>query len=56
MSEAAYVMVTAAFNEAEFTERTIKGVVGQTAKPMKWVIVDDFSTDETAEIVRAYAE
>src|SRR5438045_8576216 len=50
-----YVLVTAARNEAEFIELTIKSVVAQTVRPLKWVIVSDGSTDGTDEIVKAYA-
>jgi len=50
-----YVLVTAARNEAEFIELTIKSVVAQTARPLRWVIVSDGSTDGTDEIVKSYA-
>jgi glycosyltransferase involved in cell wall biosynthesis len=36
-------------------EETIKAVVGQTVKPLKWVIVNDGSTDGTGDIARRYA-
>jgi glycosyltransferase involved in cell wall biosynthesis len=50
-----YVIVTPARNEAQFLELTIKSVVAQTVKPVKWVIVSDGSTDGTDEIVKRYA-
>src|SRR5271166_3186160 len=50
-----YVLITAARNEAEFIELTIKSVVSQTARPLKWVIVSDGSTDGTDDIVSKYA-
>ena len=50
-----YVLITPARNEAAFIEQTIQAMVGQTAKPTKWVIVSDGSTDETDEIVSRYA-
>ncbi len=50
-----YVLVTPARNEAEFIEGTIKSVVAQTVRPLKWVIVSDGSTDGTDEIVKKYA-
>jgi len=50
-----YVLVTAARNEAEYIDLTIKSVVAQTVRPVKWVIVDDGSTDGTDRIVATYA-
>lgn len=49
-----YVLVTPARNEEAFLEKTIESMVRQTVLPLKWVIVDDGSTDTTAEIVRRY--
>jgi biofilm PGA synthesis N-glycosyltransferase PgaC len=49
-----YVLITPARNEAKFIERTIRSVVGQTVRPVKWVIVSDGSTDGTDDIVRRY--
>ncbi|HWG21597.1 MAG TPA: glycosyltransferase family 2 protein [Terracidiphilus sp.] len=51
----AYVLVTPARNEARFIESTIQAVVAQTAKPLKWAIVSDGSTDGTDDIVSRYA-
>lgn len=51
----AYVIITPARNEAAFIELTLKSVVAQTVKPLKWVIVSDGSTDGTDEIVGRYA-
>jgi glycosyltransferase involved in cell wall biosynthesis len=50
-----YVLVTPARNEEAFIELTIRSVVGQTARPARWLIVSDGSTDRTDEIVRQYA-
>ena len=49
------VLVTPAHNEAAFVERTIRSVIGQRAKPIKWIIVSDGSTDGTNEILQRYA-
>ena len=46
-----YVLITPARNEAAFIELTLKSVISQTARPLKWVIVSDGSTDGTDEIV-----
>ena len=50
-----YVLITPARNEAAFIAQTIESVLAQTARPVKWVIVSDGSTDGTDEIVRQYA-
>lgn len=50
-----YVLITPARNEAAFIELTLKSVVAQTAKPLRWVIVSDGSTDGTDDIVKRYA-
>lgn len=49
-----YVLITPARNEAAFIEQTIKSVVAQTARPARWVIVSDGSTDGTDDIVKKY--
>jgi glycosyltransferase involved in cell wall biosynthesis len=50
-----YVLITPARNEGQFIENTIRSVIGQTALPSRWVIVNDGSTDNTAMIVARYA-
>lgn len=50
-----YVIITPARNEAEFIECTLKSVVAQTVRPLRWVIVSDGSTDGTDEIVSKYS-
>ena len=49
-----YVLVTPARNEAAYIELTLKSVVSQKIRPLKWVIVSDGSTDGTDEIVSKY--
>jgi poly-beta-1,6-N-acetyl-D-glucosamine synthase len=49
-----YVIITPARNEADFIELTMKSVVAQTTRPLRWVIVSDGSTDATDDIVRKY--
>lgn len=51
----AYVVITPARNEAQFIELTLQSMVAQTARPLRWVIVSDGSTDGTDDIVRKYA-
>lgn len=50
-----YVLITPARNEAAFIEGTIKSVINQTVKPLRWVIVNDGSTDGTDDIASRYA-
>lgn len=47
-------LVTPARDEAQFIELTIKSVIAQTIRPIRWVIVSDGSTDGTDEIVAKY--
>ena len=50
-----YVLVTAARNEAAVIRTTLDSVASQTQLPARWTIVDDGSTDDTADIVARYA-
>ena len=49
-----YVLITPAYNEGEFIKDTIESVVTQTILPLKWIIVDDGSTDATSKIIKEY--
>jgi biofilm PGA synthesis N-glycosyltransferase PgaC len=49
-----YVIITPARNEAQFIELTLRSMIAQTNRPIKWVIVSDGSTDGTDDIVRGY--
>jgi glycosyltransferase involved in cell wall biosynthesis len=49
-----YVLITPAHNEEAFIQKTLDSMVAQTLLPERWVIVDDGSTDRTAEIVESY--
>src|SRR6266481_3652910 len=49
-----YVLITPARNEEAYIEKTLRSVVSQTVVPEQWVIVDDASTDSTAELVENY--
>ena len=50
-----YLLITPARNEERFIAKTLESMVAQTLPPERWVIVDDGSTDKTAEIVERYA-
>ncbi len=50
-----YILISPARNEEAFIEKTIQSVVSQTVRPVRWVIVNDGSTDGTARIIGRYA-
>jgi biofilm PGA synthesis N-glycosyltransferase PgaC len=50
-----YALVTPARNEAENLERLGSCIRAQTVQPLEWLIVDDGSTDATAEIAAELA-
>jgi glycosyltransferase involved in cell wall biosynthesis len=50
-----YVLVTPSRNEEALIEKTIESVIHQTVLPLKWVIVNDGSTDSTGAIAERYA-
>ncbi len=49
-----YVLITPARNEEAFIEKTIESVIHQTYLPLKWVIVNDGSTDGMASRIEPY--
>jgi len=51
-----YIVITPAKNEEKMIEHTLKSVCHQTLKPLRWIIVDDGSNDDTASIVDKYRE
>jgi biofilm PGA synthesis N-glycosyltransferase PgaC len=51
-----YVLITPSRNEETFVRKTLDSMVSQTLLPVRWVFVDDGSTDKTAEIVESYAQ
>lgn len=51
-----YVMITPARNEGRAIEETILSVIAQSVRPVEWVIVNDGSRDETANIIDQYAQ
>jgi len=50
-----YCLVTPAHNESGYIGRTIDAVVAQTVPPLRWVIVDDGSDDDTARVAEERA-
>ncbi|HOF46845.1 MAG TPA: glycosyltransferase family A protein [Verrucomicrobiota bacterium] len=51
-----YVLVTPAHNEERLIERAIESVLKQTVPPMRYVIVNDGSSDSTATIAERYSK
>jgi glycosyltransferase involved in cell wall biosynthesis len=51
-----YVLISPARNEEKNIEKTISSMIVQTYLPLKWVIVNDGSTDATAALVRRYLD
>ncbi|HTE91497.1 MAG TPA: glycosyltransferase family 2 protein [Terriglobales bacterium] len=49
-----YVLITPARNEEAYIDKTLRSVVNQTVIPARWIIVDDASTDSTAQLVENY--
>jgi glycosyltransferase involved in cell wall biosynthesis len=47
-------LVTAVYNGAKYLEATIRSVVEQGYPNLEYIVVDDGSTDGTAEIIRKY--
>ena len=50
-----YVLITPARNEEAFIKKTLDSMIRQTFPPVRWVIINDGSTDSTASIVEPYA-
>lgn len=46
-----FLVVTPARNESKYLPLTIRSMVSQTVKPSAWVIVNDGSTDGTAQLI-----
>lgn len=49
-----YVIITPAKDEENYIEYTLKSVCEQTLLPKEWIIVNDGSTDDTADVVQKY--
>lgn len=51
-----YYIIIPAYNEEQFIALTLQSLVEQTVLPKKVVVVNDSSTDATAEIVSAFTK
>lgn len=52
MEDSGYCLLTACRNEAGFVGETVKSMLRQSQRPKLWMILDDGSTDGTAEKAR----
>lgn len=46
-----YVLITPAHNEELFIEQTFFSIIRQTVPPLRWIVVNDGSTDQTGVIL-----
>ena len=51
-----YYIIIPTYNEEKFISLTLQSIVEQTVLPSKVVVVNDGSTDKTAEIVNSFVE
>lgn len=49
-----YIIITPAHNEEAFITKTIESIINQVLKPVVWIVVNDGSSDSTAELVESY--
>lgn len=50
-----YVIISPVRDEEKYLPRTIASVINQTARPAEYLLIDDGSTDRTAEIIKEAA-
>lgn len=51
-----YIIITPVKNEEMYIKYTLDSVASQTLKPLRWIIVNDSSTDKTEQIIKSYVE
>ncbi len=48
------IVITPVRNEEAYVEKTIQAMIHQTVKPLRWIVVNDGSSDKTKDIVSKY--
>lgn len=56
MADTTYIIISSAYNESATIALSIESVLKQTILPVRWFIVNDGSTDITAEIIDKYSK
>jgi poly-beta-1,6-N-acetyl-D-glucosamine synthase len=51
MKSSTYTAITPAYNEEAMLPNLIRSMASQTLRPRRWIIIDDGSSDRTAEII-----
>lgn len=51
-----YILIMPAYNEEHFIGRALDAIVRQTLLPLRLIVVNDGSTDRTAEVVQGFAK
>lgn len=51
-----YILITSAYNEEKYIQKTIESVIKQKTLPLQWIIINDNSTDNTEKIIQKYLE
>ena len=51
-----YVIITPVRDEEQYIEQTIMSDISQTVRPIKWIIVNDGSSDDTGKIIDSFAK
>jgi poly-beta-1,6-N-acetyl-D-glucosamine synthase len=55
MKTSKYILISPCRNESAYMKQTMDTVICQTLLPVRWIIVDDGSTDDTPSILSEYA-
>lgn len=56
MEKSKVSVITPVYNAEDFLNETIESVLNQTYKNFEYLLIDDCSTDSSADIIKSYAE